>query len=195
MNRTTKLSGHGSRLSGPWFRSPGTGSGFTMGRDGSPNRPPLGVHNRRAKRARPTQGIHFPDTPYSILDTLGPPLHKPQAGCTFARLSAKPSAAGTRSRRPKAERLTPERPMPRWPSPVTRKRFPNRQPLTAVRLLLHLCTSRRRVALLHSGQHVVLSLPKAFTPPLLHTQYSILSKSTFAPAFKQSPPDRYRGSG
>ncbi|MEO0040331.1 MAG: hypothetical protein RIS38_1279, partial [Verrucomicrobiota bacterium] len=107
-------------------------------------------------------------------------LHKPKAACTFARLSAKPSAAGTRSRRPKAERPIPERPRPRWPSPVTRKCFPNRQPLTAVRLLLHLCTGRRPVALLHSGQHVVLSLPKAFTPPILHTQYSILSKSTFA---------------
>ncbi len=30
------------------------------------------------------------------------------------------TAAGTWSRLPKAERLTPERPMPRWPSPVTR---------------------------------------------------------------------------
>jgi len=29
------------------------------------------------------------------------------------------TAAGTRSRLPKAERLTPEGLMPRWPSPVT----------------------------------------------------------------------------
>ena len=35
--------------------------------------------------------------------------------------SFRESAAGTWSRLPKAERLTPERPMPRWPSPVTRE--------------------------------------------------------------------------
>ena len=69
--------------------------------------------------------------------------------------------AGTRSRLPKAERLIPEKLRSRWPSPVTWGfcYVPNRQPLTANTLLLHLCTSRRRVALLHLGQHAVLTLP------------------------------------
>jgi len=166
LTRETKPSGLGSRPSGLRYGLSGTGTGTGLLRALCPEPVPEPEHLYQIPEGRdlgPENGFTF---------AL---LHKPKAGCTFARLSAKPSAAGARSRRPKAGRLAPERPMPRWPSPVTRKCFPNRQPLTAVRLLLHLCTGRRPVALLHSGQHVVLSLPKAVTPPILHTQYSILS--------------------
>ena len=91
------------------------------------------------------------------------------------------TAAGNRSRLPMAERLTSERPMPRWPSPVTRENN-DRDILSGFRSpfeccfclsLLHLCTSRRRVALLHLGQHVVLSLPAdSQRPPNCLTQDS-----------------------
>ncbi len=82
------------------------------------------------------------------------------------------TTAGTRSRLPKAERLIPEKLRSRWPSPVTWGfcYVPNRQPLTANTLLLHICTSRRRVAHLHLSHDAVPSLPVAFRPtgPLIN---------------------------
>jgi hypothetical protein len=58
--------------------------------------------------------------PLSVSDAYLPKIQL----CRDAVPTLPISAAGTWSRLPMAERLIPERPMPRWPSPVTYKKMP-----------------------------------------------------------------------
>ena len=57
--------------------------------------------------------------PLSVSDAYLPKIQL----CRDAVPTLPITAAGNRSRLPMAERLTSERPMPRWPSPVTRKNY------------------------------------------------------------------------
>ena len=62
----------------------------------------------------------------------------PMQLCRDAVLTLPITAAGTWSRLPKADRLTPERPMPCWPSPVTQKNN-SRSILSGFRSLFECC--------------------------------------------------------
>ena len=98
------LSGLGSRQSGAGFRCSGSGTG--SGSEFFPH-PYLYLITRtwdlRAETWDPKMSLVF------VSLQLG----------QHAVLTLPVTTAGAWSRLPKAERLTPERPMPRWPSPVT----------------------------------------------------------------------------
>ena len=97
------------------------------------------------------------------------------------------TAAGTRSRLPKAERLKPEGLMPRWPAPVTFKKIPEANfPVSGLPLSeshpdtchpkrfsrYSYVVTRSRPYPWHLGQHAVLPHPQGKHSP--DTRYSML---------------------